>query len=337
MGDRSPSAGTISLMKLIGTCMVSNEADIIEPFVRNNLRFLDALVVLDHASVDSTYSILQGLAAEGLPVVLLQDRSLAFHQGGRQSHMAHRFLPELNADFCFALDADEFIRSESRAKLEAELSRVPAGSCAVVPMQNYITGDGDSAGEANPVRRLNRRLRHEPRPPHKVVLARVFAADPDSQVALGNHAALKPANGQFQPYPHVPLANVHLAHFPVRSAEQIAKKALIGWLAHRLTKPERFLGPHVEGRAVPASHWRGLFTRLSEGRVAVDQAFLDEAMSTYLGGRRAAEIDPHEWIRDPIESPYELRHTPASAPTALSALATWADRLVTAANAAATP
>jgi hypothetical protein len=314
--------------------MVSNEADIIEAFVRHNLRVLDALVVLDHASVDSTHSILQSLVEEGLPVVVLQDRGLAFHQGGRQSQMARRYLPELDADFSFTLDADEFIRSESRATLEASLARVPAGSCAVVEMQNYVGADAGSPPGANPARLLSRRLRQEPKPPHKVVLGRVFAAVPGSQVALGNHAALRPGNGQFQPFPHALLQDVRLAHFPVRSAEQVAKKALLGWLAHRLTKPERFLGPEVEGRVVPASHWRDLFTRLSEGRIAIDESLLGEATKIYLGGRRIEEIGSDEWVSDPIECPYELRYTPASAPTALAALATWADRLVSAVNSA---
>jgi hypothetical protein len=42
------------MMRVVGITMVKNEADIIEAFVRHNLRFLDALVVVEHASADGT-------------------------------------------------------------------------------------------------------------------------------------------------------------------------------------------------------------------------------------------------------------------------------------------
>ena len=321
------------MTKVIGTCMVSNEADIIEAFARHNLGLLDALVVLDHASIDATCSILQSLVREGLPIVLLQDPDLAFRQGGRQTELAKRYLAELDADFCFALDADEFIRADDRETLHAALARVPPDACALVEMQNYIgmTGGPSAEDNPNPAKRFTRRLDREEKPTRKVVLARSFAEEPTSQVSLGNHAAIRAANGQFQPYTHVSLSPVKLAHFPVRSAEQIAKKALIGWLAHRLTKPERFAGAQSGDKAVPASHWRDLFNALAGGH-HVNGALLEQAADMYLGGRRVEEIPEHEWINDPIPCAYELRYS-QTAPTALASLAVWADRLVSAVNA----
>ena len=41
-------------MKILATCMAANEFDVIEAFVRSNARFVDAIVVLDHGSVDAT-------------------------------------------------------------------------------------------------------------------------------------------------------------------------------------------------------------------------------------------------------------------------------------------
>src|ERR1700682_3824760 len=101
-------------MRIIATCMASNEGDIIEAFVRHHAGLIDAVVVLDHSSVDATPEILGRLVREGLPVFALRDNERAFHQGDRQSYLARRFLVELDADFCFVLDADEFVKAPSR-------------------------------------------------------------------------------------------------------------------------------------------------------------------------------------------------------------------------------
>ena len=65
-------------MRLIGVAMVRNEADIIEAFVRHNLTILDALVVVDHASLDGTSEILTLLQREGLPLRVMRDASPGF-------------------------------------------------------------------------------------------------------------------------------------------------------------------------------------------------------------------------------------------------------------------
>ena len=70
-------------MRLIGIAMVRNEADIIEAFVRHNLTVLDALVVVDHGSLDGTGEILALLQREGLPLRVMRDASPGFFQAER--------------------------------------------------------------------------------------------------------------------------------------------------------------------------------------------------------------------------------------------------------------
>ena len=179
-------------MKIIAACMVANEADIIEPFVRHHTQLLDALVVLNHRSIDRTPEIVAALAREGLPVVLLHDAERAFRQAERMTYLAKRYLGEMDADFCFLLDADEFVRCESRSALVKALAALPAGAQGLVATQ------------------------------------------------------------------HAPIDGVTLAHFPVRSPEQIAKKAVIGWLAHRMSETAQ--RPGDEDRQAPAWHWRQVFS-----------------------------------------------------------------------------
>ena len=317
-------------MKLIGTCMARDESDVIEAFVRHNLRFLDALVILDHGSVDDTPDILAALGREGLAIEVLRDPVRAFNQGARQTEMARRYLRGTQADFCFALDADEFIRAPSREALEASLGRLPAQAYGALAVQHYLGATHPL--ESNPLLRLTARLGDDHASGHKVVLRRSFADDPAAQVALGNHAAVRVEQGSARPFAHAIVEGVKLAHFPVRSAEQVATKAIIGWLSHRLTRPERFLGD-TQGKVVPASHWRELFDMISSGRVQVGPALLAEATAAY-GGPLPPGSAPHALVEDPLGCTFELRYTRPGAASPLATLAAWTDRLVTDVNAA---
>jgi len=311
-------------MRLIATCMASNEGDVIEAFVRHNSAYVDSVVVLDHGSLDRTPAILAALAKEGLALHHLHDARRGFHQGERQTYLARRYLLEHDADHCFALDADELIKAGSRAELEAALARVPPGHAAVVPVQNYV-GRGNAPSDDNPARRLTRRLTCERAQPHKVVLPRRFATEADLHVSVGNHAVVRVADGRAEPIPHVVLPGVFLAHFPVRSADQVARKVLLGWLGHRLAMP-------ATGGEGLASHWRGLFDDLAAGSL-VDEALTRRAVAACLGGPIQAdgkprEVSDDELMPDPMPTPYELRYSDGATLAPMAMLAAWANRLV---------
>lgn len=319
-------------MIIIATCMAANESDVIEAFVRHNLSLLDGLVVLDHRSVDATPRIMQALRAEGLPLVAMSDPDIAFRQGERQTEMARRYLRQLEADFCFVLDADEFIRAPSRAALEASLGALPAGAFGAVNLQNYVEAAPGASG-ANPLRRITRRLAVERNTPHKVVLSRRFAQEEGWMVSLGNHAVARIEEGRPVAGPHALLQGVTLAHFPVRSPEQIAKKALLGWLSHRLSGFEARLPKDRKG-PVPISHWGAVFADLASGQAKVDDDLRRRAIALYVGARGGAGGPPElvaegELVDDPLPCSFDLRYAELAAPTPIAALASWADGLVT--------
>jgi hypothetical protein len=164
------------------------------------------------------------------------------------------------------------------------------------------------------------------------VLHRSFASEANGQVSLGNHAAVRVADGRAEPLAHAAIQDVFLAHYPVRSPQQVARKALIGWLAHRLTMPERFLGDKASAANVPASHWRDIFERLANGTLEIDARLLERSIIAYAGGE--SPVAREELVEDPLPAPYALRYTaPSAAASALAALATWADQLVSDVNA----
>ena len=320
-------------MRLIATCMASNESDIIEAFVRHNLRFVDAIVVLDHASVDPTLEILRNLAAEGLPITVLLDPDRPYFQSERMTFLTRRYLAELNADFCFALDADEFLKVPSRVALEAALSALPAGHHGLIALQNYVAAEAGNA-DPNPAKRLTRRLRQERAVSRKVVARREFAADEALRLSMGNHAAVRIRDGRVEPLQHALVPDVSIAHFPVRSPEQVAKKALLGWLAYRLSDLGRTI--EAQGAQGPAWHWREIYTALMNG-ATIDAKLLGMATAVYLGGREPGSpivlVDPAELVADPMPCEYELRYAARASSSPLSTLSAWADQLVSDVNA----
>lgn len=65
--------GALPVTGNICISMVKNEQDIIEPFVRHNARFFDAMVILDNGSADNTRAILLELSRE-LGTLLVLDQ-----------------------------------------------------------------------------------------------------------------------------------------------------------------------------------------------------------------------------------------------------------------------
>ncbi len=105
--------------------MVRNESDIIEAFVRHNLTRLDGLFIVDHGSADDTVRILASLAREGLPVSVLANTMPGYAQVEITTLLVRHAFARTPADFVFPLDADEFIKTPSRACMEAALSTIP--------------------------------------------------------------------------------------------------------------------------------------------------------------------------------------------------------------------
>ena len=64
----------------IGFSMVKNEEDIIENFIRWNMKFLDSLYIIDNNSTDGTVDIINHLISEGFNITLWVDDTLAHLQ-----------------------------------------------------------------------------------------------------------------------------------------------------------------------------------------------------------------------------------------------------------------
>jgi hypothetical protein len=73
---------------------------------------------------------------------------------------------------------------------------------------------------------------------HKVLIPRSFASKKDGFISMGSHGFVRQESRKEKEYPSVHSDELVLAHFPVRSAQQIMTKAFVGWLAC-LAKPNK--------------------------------------------------------------------------------------------------
>ncbi|MDE1566650.1 glycosyltransferase family 2 protein [Aquabacter sp. P-9] len=216
-------------MRLATVTLARDEADIIERFVRHNLHFVDRLYVVDDGSTDATPDILRLLAAEGVPLVVVSDGVHgAYHQGVRTTALMHRAMADEAFDFILPLDADEFIALPDRAALEAELASLPAGAVGAFSMTHYIPQPQDDLTETDPLARLTYVL-DIPRQVNKVVVPRSLAAHPETLISDGNHGV----SHWHKDVAPVLLPNADLAHFPVRSTDQLVAKCLASYVRWR--------------------------------------------------------------------------------------------------------
>ena len=275
---------------IVGLCIAKNEADIIEAMVRHNLGYLDQLHVVDNESADATPEILAALQGEfGGRLSWTVDR----RAGHGQQAMTNEMLPDLaqrtDATQVVLLDADEFIRAEPeffRGTLRA--SDMPVQ----LKWVNYVPTAMDDQTERNPVARIRHRRRREVMKWGKITVPRGLIGR--AQVGAGNHSLLLGARVPFMTDP-----GLTLAHFPVRSREQLISKVLIGSWNLRLR------GTSLKNEA---SHWRALAARILAGDAITDADVHDVAL-TY-GVEVAVRV-----IADPLVLPgaFELRYTPDNA------------------------
>lgn len=290
--------------------MVKNEADVIEPFVRHNLQFVDALFVLENGSVDATRTILLELQREGLPVAILDDPEAGYAQGDKMTRLLRSLTSTVFPDYVVPLDADEFIRCDSRAAFDRALATIPPGGVGTVEWVTYVLTPTDlEAGVDDPPRDMPHRRTVEEPTYRKSILRADRAYLPHFEFAQGNHEVTR-VDGR--PVEHIPLTEVTLGHFPVRSAKQLEAKAVVGWMGYLLKDADarsRRLG----------YQWQQAFDAVAAGN-GLDASQVAE--SSLLYAQTSRDID---WARDVVADPmpftYTRRYDPGAGDSTVSVVA----------------
>ena len=100
--------------KIYALCIVKNEDDIIAQSLEFASRYCDRIYVLDNASTDETWNIVQRLARQDARIVPFGRTDEVFHLGLR-ARIVNAVHGELSdADWWLILDADEFLAEDPR-------------------------------------------------------------------------------------------------------------------------------------------------------------------------------------------------------------------------------
>jgi SAM-dependent methyltransferase len=275
-------------VRIIGISLIKNEEDIIEAFIRHNLSYLDALIVLDNSSCDRTRSILTQLMKEGLPLCVLDDPDMKYIQSEKTTNLLQSVVPIFRPGWVIPIDADECLMLNSHHPFSEMLGQVPTNHFVKIPWKSYIPTPTDDPFELNPLRRIRRRKKVEDPQWYKVAIPSPMILDESLTIGQGNHAIHSSVSSEsYREYMHPSLG---LAHFPVRTSEQIIGKALVGWLAY-LCMPKVEQGMGVQ--------WQSLYQRF----------LLDESISpeelTKFALTYACENPSMDLVDEPLRCPRE--------------------------------
>lgn len=236
---RRSQPGPGPIVRSICLTMVKNEQDIIEPFLRHNRRFFDAIIVIDNNSADRTRDIVAACARE-LGGIIFADEPRFDHAQSKVISAALRHAQSaFFADFICLMDADEFIGAPDRESFERMMARVPVGHQSIHPWRTFLHDPAVSENVVpDPLHRMTFRRQAERPQITKAFLRMGGGLDPDIVVAQGNHAI---RSGRGQSLPAIGLKDLPLLHFPVRSARQLASRGVIGWMANAARGPHAVL------------------------------------------------------------------------------------------------
>ncbi len=305
-------------MRLFGVAMVRDEADVIEAFVRHNLSVLDGLAIVDHGSLDGTGDILGRLEAERLGLLVTKAIEPGFFQSRHLTALARQMLSRQGADFVFVLDADEFLKIESRAVLESALAAVPAGMHALVHWLTYVPDDLESAQPFGPGH-LWWRLERERHSMHKVVVSRALLEEPSARITDGNHLVSRPGLDAPPRHARLPAGIAAYAHCPVRSRDQLVAKVITGYLAD--------LAAQAPGREF-AHHWGELYRELRAGKTLTAETLREIACNYTLPRAKWQPVSEIALVEDPVPLRVELRYGASRGPDTLRRIMRFAEALI---------
>jgi glycosyltransferase involved in cell wall biosynthesis len=223
-------------MNIIAISMVKNEGDVIESFVRHNLKYVGRFIILDNGSTDGTLEILQELVNEGLPLSIIQDTESGYFQKEKTKMLADKAFDLFNADMVIPLDADEFLRTPEENL--TFLNDVDKNNVYLIKWVTYVPNKED-IGSSIVVPKLITKRRSDEKPQlYKLILTKEIA-DRGYTLWQGNHDLT--LNNNDKDIERVILENLTIAHFPLRSINQANIKFIIGWLNYLCL-------PNISGR-----------------------------------------------------------------------------------------
>jgi len=221
------------------TLIARDEADIVDAQIAFHLNAgVDFVVATDHSSQDGTTEILERYADDGY-LQLIHERG-EFRETEWRTNMARLAATELQADWVFASDADEFWWPRG-PDLKDVLAAIPSRYGVVRAFwRNFMARPDDASffAERMTVRLAATAPIHDPLSQWRPNAKLIHRASPDIVVGRGNHAVegdLVPLRGW---YP------IEVLHFPVRTQAQFERKASLYTISEKVRFHEAHRAAH---------------------------------------------------------------------------------------------
>lgn len=217
--------------KIAAVSMVKDECDIIELFVKINSRSFDHIYIVDHNSQDGTLDILMTLIGQGYPITVQRFEPTDFVQASIITHLAHQAAATGRFKYIVPLDADEFLSREQSDLVEIFDREIGDSGCGQLRWLTYGPLSASYNQSAAPLHELFRARSHETQQRHKIVITNEVARN--CLIGDGNHAVRSNRESEWL---DGPVLSIPLQHVPIRSADQIMAKALIGSMTMSIKK-----------------------------------------------------------------------------------------------------
>ncbi|SHJ50501.1 glycosyltransferase family 2 protein [Paramaledivibacter caminithermalis] len=254
--------------KVFSFSMVKNEADIIESFVRYHCNIFDGMVIKDNCSSDNTLNILEKLKSEGKPIYILRDNNTEYTQSVKMTKLLYYTIKKYNPDILIPLDADEFLTtSDNSGNPKKILNKISLDEAYRIKWRNYIPNFDDNKDEKFIPKRI-RYARWKRDIQGIVIIPKDFAHKNPVRLVQGNHTIFI---GEERKYPDV-MDELIVAHYPVRSVNQIKSKILVGWInelsRYDTDKPDCW-------------HWGMMYRDIKDGKGDLSQRDLIKIAKNY--------------------------------------------------------
>lgn len=240
-----------------------DESDIIGTMLRHHMSLgLTGMIVFDNLSSDGTGDI-----AKAVPGVVVVEDDDGFHNQGRKNRDMTAMAMERGADWILAIDADELWYPTAFDTIPETLAASGFDTFRV-PGHNQTCTVFDNPDEPDPVRRMCWRYDEQPFSPAPRIAYRCKSG----RFAMG-------ANERTSDREQSPVQqNLLVRHYPVRSAEQLARKVA--------TAPSR-----------ASHHLRKWYAQLCRDPDGFPRFFDKKCMINTAKMRK----HPQRWIEDPLQ------------------------------------